>query len=138
MSSEIFPEIPNSVTSCEIADNQASLPSVPSFPMPQLTAKQQRLLVVASAYMVNVVSITMQLYSSPLYWKQPYHTSKLSGKEWVNELINGHYDRIWHELGMRVHVFLALVHELCVTCNLMDSQHIGVNELLRTIYFLHF
>ena len=48
--------------------------------------------------MVNVVSIAMQLYSSPLYWKQPYHTSKLSGEEWVNELINGHYDRIWHEL----------------------------------------
>ena len=73
------------MTLCEIVDNQASLlplPSVPSFPMPQLTTKQQRLLVVASAYMVNVVSIAMQLYSSPLYWKQPYHTSKLSGGEW--------------------------------------------------------
>ena len=30
--SEIFPEIPNLVTSCEIADNQASLLSLPSVP----------------------------------------------------------------------------------------------------------
>jgi hypothetical protein len=34
------------------------------------------------------------------YNKIPYHTSALSGAAWVLELINGHPDRIYHELGM--------------------------------------
>ncbi|TFK16778.1 hypothetical protein FA15DRAFT_552492, partial [Coprinopsis marcescibilis] len=50
-----------------------------------------------------------QLYLSPNYWKQPYHTSKLSGEEWVDELIHGHPDWIWTELGMHLHVFLLFV-----------------------------
>ncbi|KAF9047826.1 hypothetical protein BJ165DRAFT_1314942, partial [Panaeolus papilionaceus] len=62
---------------------------------------------------VNVVNVAMQLYTSSRYWEQPnHHTSKLSGEEWVKELINGHYGRIWTELGVCVHVFLSPVHEL--------------------------
>ncbi len=85
-------------------------------------------LIIAAAYLINVVGVATQLYSTPLYWKQPYHTSKLSGAEWVKELINGHHDRIWTELGMRVHVFLAFVHELRVVCGLGDSRYIGLDE----------
>lgn len=104
--------------------------------MPRLTAEHRRLLLIASAYVVNVVGVATQLYSSPLYWKQPYHTSKLSGDDWVKELINGHYDRIWTELGMRVHVFLALVHELHVTCGLTDSHHVGANEQVAIFLYM--
>lgn len=73
--------------------------------MPRLTSEYCRLLLITSAYMVNVVGVVTLLYSSPLYWKQPYHISKLSGDDWVKEL---HYDRIWTEHGMQVHVFLKL------------------------------
>ena len=89
---------------------------------------QREQLIIAAAYLVNVVGVATQLYASPLYWKQPYHTSKLSGAEWVKELISGHPDRIWTELGMRVHVFLAFVHELRVVCGLEDSRYIGLDE----------
>lgn len=82
----------------------------------------------AAAYVVNVVGIATTLYSSPWYWKQPYHTSVLTGEAWVKELINGHYDRMWTELGVRVHVFLAFVHELRVLSGLEDSRYIGLNE----------
>jgi hypothetical protein len=82
--------------------------------MPTLTHAAKRQLIIASAYIINVVGVASSLYSAPWYWKQPYHTSKLTGAEWVKELINGHYDRIWTELGVRVHVFLALEHELRV------------------------
>ncbi len=43
---------------------------------------------------------------------QPYHMSKLAGEEWVKELILGHPDRVYAELGVRVHVFLVLVVSL--------------------------
>ncbi|THU81589.1 hypothetical protein K435DRAFT_623520, partial [Dendrothele bispora CBS 962.96] len=52
------------------------------------------------------------LYSTPAYWSQPYHTSALTGRQWVEELIQGHPDRIYNELGMRLHVFNAFVWEL--------------------------
>ena len=63
--------------------------------------------------MVQCAALAMSLYASQWYWKQPYHTSALTGAEWVKELIYGHPDRIKNCLGMRVHVFLALLAELC-------------------------
>jgi hypothetical protein len=43
---------------------------------------------------------------------QPYHTSILTGGGWLIELLLGHPDRIRCELGVRKHVFEALVNEL--------------------------
>ncbi|KAJ7181811.1 hypothetical protein B0H12DRAFT_981803, partial [Mycena haematopus] len=37
------------------------------------------------------------------------HTSALSGCAWLDELLVGHPNRIYIALGMRQHVFLALV-----------------------------
>jgi hypothetical protein len=73
---------------------------------------RRRLLAAVAAFVIHVIGIAAVLYASPHYWKQDYHTSALTGEAWVNELIYGHPDRIWIELGMRVHVFLALVAEL--------------------------
>jgi len=73
----------------------------------------------------------------PLYWKQTYHTSKLTGEEWVKELINGHYDRMWTELGMHVHVFLVFVHELCILCGLNDSRNVGLNEQAAIFLYMY-
>jgi hypothetical protein len=75
------------------------------------------------------------LYSSPLYWKQDYHTSALSGRAWVQELIIGHPDRIKSELGMRVHVYLALVAQLRVLCGLNDSKHITLEEQVAILLY---
>ena len=70
---------------------------------------RQCILADVAAFVVQLVGIAAVLYASPLYWKQDYHTSALTGEAWVNELIYGHPDHIWNELSMRVHVFLALV-----------------------------
>ena len=70
---------------------------------------QQRQLILAAAYAVHVFGFVIQLYAAPLYWKQDYHTSKLTSAQWVEELIYGHPDRIRTELGVHVHVFLILV-----------------------------
>ncbi|KAF9232471.1 hypothetical protein BU15DRAFT_31534, partial [Melanogaster broomeanus] len=42
----------------------------------------------------------------------PYHTSILSGQQWVSELLDGHPGHIRCELGMHRHVFIQLICEL--------------------------
>jgi hypothetical protein len=46
------------------------------------------------------------------HMKEPYHTSILSGYAWVQELLNGHPERIRTELGVHKEVFYALIEEL--------------------------
>jgi hypothetical protein len=48
-------------------------------------------------------------FATPLYAKTPYHTSALSGENWVLELINGHPECIHCELEVHKHTFRALV-----------------------------
>jgi hypothetical protein len=104
--------------------------------MPPLTAEERRRqLIVAAAYLVNVVGIATTLYFTPFYWKQPYHMSKSTGAEWVQELIVGHHDRIGTELGVRVLVFLALAQQLHVTCHLKDGRDVSLNE--QVVIFLY-
>ncbi|TRM57500.1 hypothetical protein BD626DRAFT_373571, partial [Schizophyllum amplum] len=82
----------------------------------------------AAASVAQVVVAVVFLYMSPHYWKQPYHTSKLTGQEWVNELKSGHPDRIHTELGMHLHVFLIFVEQLRAL-GLEDMQeHVSLEE----------
>lgn len=59
---------------------------------------------------MQLVQTAVSLYFLSQYWSQPYHTSKLSEKEWVWELTRGYPDYI--ELGVRLYVFVALTIEL--------------------------
>lgn len=101
---------------------------------PPTPDERRRQLIVAAAYAMQMLGVAITLYSSPFYWKQEYHTSKLSGAEWVQELLEGHPDRIWTELGVRLHVFVILVHELQVL-GLKDGRSVGVKE--QVAIFLH-
>ena len=87
-------------------------------PTPPLMAdERQRQLILAEAYPVNVVGIATTLYSTPFYWKQPYHTLKFAGVEWVQELDSrpsqSHLDGTWGisshipSIGSRVMCYLS-------------------------------
>jgi hypothetical protein len=91
---------------------------------------------VAAIFAVTVQNIVLvlQLYLSPLYWKQDYHTSALSGYAWTQELIRGHPDRIHTELGVRLHVFFALLVELRLA-GLEDSRFITLDESLAIFLY---
>jgi hypothetical protein len=52
------------------------------------------------------------LYMQQHLLRKPYHTSALSGRAWVQELIEGHKRRMREVLGMHMHVFLKLLMEL--------------------------
>ena len=48
------------------------------------------------------------LYGTSAYDKTPYHLSALMGEMWVLELLHGHPEWIWNELGVHKHIFLSL------------------------------
>ena len=58
--------------------------------------------------MANIVATAALIYADPLYNKVPYHTSTISGANWVWELLDGHPEHIFNELGVHKHVFAPL------------------------------
>jgi hypothetical protein len=62
------------------------------------------------------------LYVYPQYCKAELHTSALTGRAWVAELLTGHPDHIYIALGMRRHVFLALILQIRAMGH-MESQN---------------
>lgn len=104
-------------------------------PDEQQNTLQQRALLATTSYL-HMVGIAATLYAEPNYWKQPYHTSALTGEAWVNELIHGHPDRIYTELGMRLHVFMAFVAALRLMGGLVTSKF-GVMVEEQAAIFLY-
>jgi len=92
-------------------------------------------IIAVAAYYVHAIGIAAVLYSLPHYWKQPYHTSVLTGEAWVKELIYGHPNQIWTELGMHLHAFTALKLELCL-CGLADSQYVTLWEQIAIFLYM--
>ena len=65
---------------------------------------------------------------------QPYHTSILTGAGWLIELLLGHPDRIRCELGVRKHVFEALVDELRLM-GYEDNRFVCLEEQIRIFLY---
>lgn len=68
------------------------------------------------------------------YHKQPYHTSALRGYDWVQELLNGHPERIRSQLGVHKHVFMALIAELHAMGQ-KDSKFVTLEEQLAIFLY---
>jgi hypothetical protein len=81
----------------------------------------------AAGLIVNIIAAAAQIYSEPIYFKIPYHTSILTGEGWVQELLDGHPLCIKTELGMQHHVVCKFVQAL-VHCRLKPSKHISNEE----------
>ena len=59
---------------------------------------------------VQIIGTTVLAFRGLLYNKTSYHTSALSGLDWVLELMNGHPGHIQNELGVHKYIFGALLH----------------------------
>ena len=90
-------------------------------------AEAQCLAAAAAAFVINTVMFAAQIYAGSFYDKTPYHTSALTSGMWVEELRNGHPDHIKSELGMRLHVFVALVQALAAV-GLKAAQYISLEQ----------
>jgi hypothetical protein len=65
---------------------------------------------------------------------EAYHTSILTGEGWVMELLAGHPERIRCELGVRQHVFAALVSDLRAMGHL-NSKFVSLEEQLAIFLY---
>jgi hypothetical protein len=99
----------------------------------------QRLIIHVSAIAIIAILISVKeaiaLYASR-FDKIPQHTSILSGQDWINELIAGHDGRFYNEMGMKKHVFRALLSTLRRDAGLHSTRHISDEEQLAI--FLHY
>ena len=62
------------------------------------------------------------------YNQEAYHTSILSGEQWVEDMAAGHRDRLKDNLGVNKHVFRQLRKELVEKGGLRARRYVGVTE----------
>ena len=60
----------------------------------------------------------------------PYHTSILTGQGWVEELLDGHPERIRCELGMHKETFLLLIN------GYSRSKYVSLEEQLAIFLYM--
>jgi hypothetical protein len=104
-------------------------------PPPHILIDQLKKLVVAYAFLVNVITVVVTVYAAPNYWKQEYHNSQMTGLAWVKELIHGHPDRIRSELGVRLHVFIALV-EQHRALGMEQTRYVSLEEQITIFLYM--
>ncbi|EEB88798.1 hypothetical protein MPER_13187 [Moniliophthora perniciosa FA553] len=92
---------------------------------------RQSLLVLLAGHIFQLAAYAAALYhlAFTTTTPQPYHTSGLSGQAWVDELRNGHEDRIACELGVRKHIFNILLAELR-WLGVEGSRYVSLEEKL--------
>jgi len=89
--------------------------------------QQAVLLAVLAAILATMEAINMAE-------KIPYHTSQLSGQQWLLELVNSpNPHRLKEQLGVNWHVYLSLVNQLSDLTLLEDSR--SVTCMSRLLYF---
>lgn len=87
------------------------------------------------AVVAGIVGTAAVLYASPLYDRTPYHTSALTGEDWVLELLHGHPERIRCELGIRKHVFHLLIDTL-KGMGVKRSRDVSLEEQLSIFLYM--
>ena len=97
--------------------------------------RRDRLIILLSTIMIQLVYYYNLLFLTPTA-PIPFHTSILTGKAWVLELLNGHPDRMRISLGVSVQVFQQLVDMLTQRCSFTHS-HNGIYVEEQLAIFLY-
>jgi len=66
-------------------------------------------------------------YAEQALFKQPYHTSILSGQMWVREIIGGNPQHIEDQLGVAKHVFRQLIWQISLWTSATHTCHVGLD-----------
>jgi hypothetical protein len=102
--------------------------------MPSISPSLRRNIVHLLGILLTIIIPKVIQVISALYVKQPYHTSILSGEGWVQELLNGHPNRIRCELGVTKDVFNQLICEL-QSMGHTRSRYVSLEEQLAIFLY---
>jgi hypothetical protein len=93
-------------------------------------------LVKCMGLVISIVVAAMQGVLQTVYPKdpQPYHTSALSGQDWVIKLMTGHPECIRCELGMHAGAFVELISQLHAMGH-SDSKFVSLEEQLAIFLY---
>ena len=97
-------------------------------------ASRQGILLRIAGLIMNAAIAAVVSFATHLYNKTPYHTSVLTGANWVAELLHGHPERIWCELGVHEHVFRFLISYL-QTISVHHSRNVLLEEQLAIFLY---
>jgi len=96
-----------------------------------------RLIGIATMVILYITMESTEKYAL-CFEKTPFHTSILSGEQWVKELLDGHDERFYNEMGMHQTVFKDLLALLKADGGLSDSRYVTAQEQLATfLYYAH-
>jgi len=86
---------------------------------------------------INIIltALTGILQDESTRMREPYHTSALTGKAWVMELVAGHPNCIRCELGVSREVFMELVQELRQLGH-RNSKYVSLEEQLAIFLYM--
>ena len=108
---------------------------------PNPSDKQQRAAHLRTAQHIQQITatfiaiITMLIVVLNTNDPKPYHTSILSGRGWVEELLEGHPGHICCELGVSREVFLELVSVLH-GFSFGSSRYVDIEEQLAIFLYM--
>lgn len=68
--------------------------------------------------------------------REDYHDSKFTGRQWVQDLLNGHELRMRDALGIESQIFKKLCHQLFMISGLSDSRSIDLEEKVAMFLYL--
>jgi hypothetical protein len=96
--------------------------------------RQHHFVMLITCIVVQVSTLYHSLFGTPQE-KIPYHTSTLTGQAWVLELMTGHPDRIWHNLGVNLEVFEELLQVLQENGFARSRNGVAVEEQLAIFLY---
>jgi hypothetical protein len=102
---------------------------------PEQKLRLIRIIGIATVILLQAWAKNMNIYASR-FSKTPLHTSILSGNQWIQELLDGHEERFYNEMGMSVTIFTQLLDLLVTEGGLRDTRYVTAREQLAI--FLHY
>lgn len=106
--------------------------SAPTMPNNNWQQQRRQQLILHALGFIRILFAAVLALSDPT--QEHYHTSILTGKAWVLELLLRHPEQIYTELGVHHHVFYLLIAEL-KSMGYGDSQHVTLEEQLAIFLY---